>query len=201
MSQVAAREPVYRLRTLPKDLGVALVVVVALALGLALRLQTERQTRTFADAESQFRLDYPARWTSDAAPPDALFRATDPATASAFKSTLTVETRGLDTQSPPTVQTLIDRRVLQHGELTGFHFLDETDATVGGAKGARLDFAYVAQPIDAPRRAALPVVVRACEYILVGKERTYYLTLAAPEGEFAAASAEFDRLLRTVQVP
>ena len=99
------------------------------------------------------------------------------------------------------MQTLIDRRVVQRGALTAFHFLDERDATVNGAKGARLDYAYVAQPLDAPRRAALPVVVRAREYLLVGKERTYYLTLAAPENEFAAASGQFERMLQTVQVP
>jgi hypothetical protein len=114
---------------------------------------------------------------------------------------MTVESRGLDTKSPPTVQTLIDRRVIQRGDLTGFHFLDEHDTTVNGAKGAWLDYAYVVQPLDAPRRVSLPVVVRAREYILVGKERTYYLTMAAPQNDFDSAIGQLDRMLQTVQVP
>lgn len=200
MAQTANPVPIYQLRTRPKDIGVALVVLVALALGLGLRFQTERQTRAYADPNSPLRLSYPARWVAGTTP-DGLFQATDPATDSTFKTTLTVESRGLDPASPPTVQTLIDRRVMQQGALTGFHFLDEADATVNGAKGARLDYAYVAQPLDTPRRAALPVVVRAREYILVGRDRVYYLTLVAPQDDFADASGQFDRILQTAQVP
>lgn len=200
MEQTTAPAPIYRLRTRPKDLGVALVLVVALALGLALRLQTERQTRAYADPDSPLRFAYPARWSADTTA-DGLFRAIDPATESIVKTTLTAESRGLDPASPPTVQALIDRRVEQRGALTGFTFLGEVDTTVNGAKGARLDYAYVAQPLDTLRRAALPVVVRAREYILVGRDRVYYLTVVAPQETYDEASGQFDRILQTVQVP
>lgn len=200
MAQIANPVPVYPLRTRPKDLGVALVVVVALALGLLLRLQTERQTRAYADPESPLRLNYPARWGAGATTA-GLFQATDPATDSTFKTTLTAESRGLDLTSPPTVQSLVDRRVGQHGALTGFHFLEEGEATVNGTKGSWIEYAHVVQPIDTPRSAALPVVVRVREYILVGRERVYYLTLAAPEGAFADASGQFARILQTAEVP
>jgi hypothetical protein len=131
---------------------------------------------------------------------DVLLKVEDPQTDSAFKTALTVESRELDPQSPPTLQTLLDRRVEQRGALTGYHFLANTETTVGGLKAMQLQYAYVVQPIDEPRRASLPVVVRAREYIVVTQDRTYYITLAAPENEFERASARFDRILQTVQV-
>jgi hypothetical protein len=57
------------------------------------------------------------------------------------------------------------------------------------------------QPIDQPRRVSLPVVVVAREYIIVGKDRVYYITVAAPEEEFATASAQLDGILKTVNIP
>ena len=102
--------------------------------------------------------------------------------------------------SPPTLQQLTDRRVAQRGALTGYHFLSSTPATVGGAKATRVEYAFVAQPIDQPRRASLPVVVQAIEYIVLGKANAYYLTLAAPENDFENAQAQMDQILKTVTV-
>jgi hypothetical protein len=45
------------------------------------------------------------------------------------------------------------------------------------------------------------VVVEAREYIIVGQDRVYYITVAAPEQEFAAASARLDEIIRTVNLP
>jgi hypothetical protein len=191
---------VYELRTLPKDLGVALVVLVALALGWLLFLRTDGRTKLYQSADTPFRASYPASWIDAQSLQDVLLKVEDPQTVSAFKTTLTVESRELDPQSPPTLQTLLDRRVQQHGGLTGYHFLSNSDALVGGERAVQLQYAYVVQPIDEPRRASLPVVVRAREYIVVTKDRTYYITLAAPEGEFERASARFDQVLQTVQV-
>jgi hypothetical protein len=131
---------------------------------------------------------------------DVLLKVEDPFTDSAYKTAMTVESREIDPASPPTLQALIDRRVEQRGQLTGYHFLSNSDATVGGAQGARVEYAYVVQPIDQPRRASLPVVVRAREYIVAGADRTYYITLAAPENAFDAASARFERAIQTVQL-
>ena len=57
------------------------------------------------------------------------------------------------------------------------------------------------QPIDQPRRVSLPVVVAAREYIIVGQDRVYYITVAAPEEEFDTASAQLDGILKTVDIP
>jgi hypothetical protein len=192
--------PVYRVRMLPKDLGVALVVLVALLLGLGMRYQVEGRAKQFQDPNSPFRISYPAGWGFADSLQGVLLKVEDPNTDSAFKTALTIESRELDPASPPTIQTLIDRRVAQRSELTGYHFLANADATVGGAKSALLEYAYVVQPIDQPRRASLPVVVQAREYIIVGNDRTYYVTLNAPENAFADASAKFERTIKTVQL-
>jgi hypothetical protein len=84
--------------------------------------------------------------------------------------------------------------------LTGYHFLGDGEATVGGAKAMQLEYAYVTQPIDEARRSSLPVVVRAREYIVVTQDRTYYITLAAPENEFERASQRFDQMIASVQL-
>ena len=196
-----SEEPnIYQLRTLPKDVGVVLAVLVALALGWLLFLRVDGRTKLYQSADTPLRIAYPATWVDSQSLQDVLLKVEDPRADSAFKTTLTVESRELDPQSPPTLQTLLDRRVDQHSQLAGYHFLANNEATVGGAKAMRLEYAYVVQPIDEPRRASLPVVVRAREYIVVAKDRTYYITLAAPENEFERASAQFDRVLQTVQV-
>ncbi len=46
-----------------------------------------------------------------------------------------------------------------------------------------------------PDRAAWPFMA-----VSAAIHFAYYITLAAPEGEFAAASAQFDRMLQTVRV-
>lgn len=200
MSQARDLQPIYRVRMLPKDLGVALVVLVALVAGWLLLTRTESRTMTFASPDSPFRMAYPAGWVSAQSLQDALLKVENPATDSTFKTMLTVIDRELDPQNPPTIQTLMDRRVEQQAALTGYHFLAEREATVGGAKAMELEYAYVVQPIDQPRRAALPVVVHAREYVIVTTSRVYYITLAAPESDFERASAQFDSTLQTVQV-
>lgn len=200
--QVVARRPYQPVRMLPQDLGVALVVLLALTLGGLLRVRVDGNTAVYQDQNSPLRLSYPAHWISAAAAPapDGPWQAQDPRTASAFKTTLTAESRELDPGNPPTLQMLIDRRIAQQGESLGYRLLSNTEATVGGAKAARLDYAYVVQPIDAPRRYALPVVVQAREYIVVARDRTYYITLAAPQDEFADAAARFDQIIEKARV-
>lgn len=200
MSRTVERGVFYPVRMLPKDLGVALVVLVALALGGILRYQVDGGTRTFQDPDSPFRITYPATWAGAGSLQDTLLRVEDPRTDSTFKTALTVEGQGLDPASPPTLQTIVDRRIAGHEALTAYRLLENTEATVGGARGARIDYAYVVQPIDVPGRASLPVVVRAREYVVVTRERTYYITLAAPEREYADALARFEGIIEKVQV-
>lgn len=192
---------VYGQRYARKDIGVAIVVFIALAIGLFLRMQTTTRATTFQDQSTGFRITYPATWGSVESLQAALLKVENPRTDSAFKTSLTVESRDLDPASPPTLQDLVDRRVAQRGTLTGYHFLSSNPAMVGNAKAMRQEYAYTVQPIDQPRRASLPVVVHAIEYVVLAKDSAYYITLAAPENEFDGARAEFEQIIQTVQLP
>lgn len=192
---------IYGQRFLRKDVGVAIVVFVALALGLLLRMQSTNRTTVFVDKDTSFGLAYPVTWGSTESLQTALLKVEDPQTDSAYKTNLSVEARDLDPSSPPTLQQLVDRRVAQRGALTAYHFLSNSPAMVGGAKAERIEYAYSVQTIDQPRRASLPVIVHALEYIVVGKASVFYIALAAPENEFAKARAQMDQILQTVKVP
>lgn len=192
--------PTYRLRMRPKDLGVALVAALFLLGGLALMLSTTGRTTTFQDEASPLRLEYPASWITADSLQAATLRAVDPTTPGGLKTSLTVEQRELDPADPPTLQTLLDRRVEQRQQLASYQFLDEAEAEVGGARAMVSEYAYVVQPIDEARRASLPVVVRAREYIVVAGDQSYYLTLATPEGQYAQARRQFDRIIASTVV-
>jgi hypothetical protein len=187
--------------TLPKDLGVALVTLVALGLGWLLMMQTEGRTRPYAEPDAGIRLAYPATWISVESLQDLLLKVEDPQTASAFKTALSVERRDLDPASPPTLQTLLDRRVQEHAQLTGYHLLADNETSMAGQRAILIEYAYVVQPIDTPRRASLPVVVHAREYLVIAKARSYYVTLAAPDPSFDQASAQFDRIVQSIVLP
>jgi hypothetical protein len=193
--------PVYRMRAGPKDVGVALVVVIALGLGWLLMAQTEGRTRAYAEPDAGLRLAYPAGWISVDSLQDVLLKVEDPQAESAFKTSLSVERRDLDPADPPTLQTLLDRRVQDRGQLTGYHLLADDEATVAGQRAIMLEYAYVVQPIDTPRRASLPAVVHAREYLIVTKDRSYYVTLAAPADAFAAAAQQFEQIVGSIQLP
>lgn len=200
MTTAAEAERVHVFYTLRKDVGVAIVVLIALALGWLLRVQVESRTKVFQDSGTKFQIAYPATWGSADSLQDVLLKVEDPRTDSAYKTNLTVQARGIDPESVPTLQQLVDRRVSQHGALTGYHFLSADPATVGGAKAMRQEYAYVVQPIDEPRRASLPVVVHAVEYILIARENVFYITLVAPETEFTDANTQLSKSMETVQV-
>ena len=200
MTQATTVQDVREFRTLPKDIGVALVVIVALALGLALRYSLESRTATYQDKNFPFSISYPATWTNVAANKNLLLDVENPRSAGAFKTTLEVDARGLDPSSPVTLQQLVDRRVQDNSKLTAYHLISTREDTVGGAKANRVEYAYVVQPIDQARRASLPVVVHAVNYVVVTKANVYYITLAAPDEEYADASAQFDQIIRTVKV-
>jgi hypothetical protein len=201
MLSQADSERLYRMRTLPKDLGVAIVVVVSLGLGWLLMAQTQGRARAYAEPDSAFQIAYPASWVGADTLQDLLLKVEDPQTDSTFKTALSVERRDLDPAAPPTMQALLDRRVLERAQLTGYHLLADGEELVAGARAIRLEYAYVVQPIDTPRRASLPVVVQARDYIFVTKDRSYYVSLAAPAGSYAQASAQFDRIIGSIRLP
>ncbi len=200
MSQATVAQEIREFRTLPKDIGVALVVLVALALGLVLRSTLESRTTTFQDKNTPLSISYPATWSNVAANKNLLLDVEDPRSAGAFKTELQVDARGLDLSSPPTLQQLVDRRVQENSKLTAYHLIATGEDTVGGARANRLEYAYVVQPIDQPRRASLPVVVHAVNYVVVTRDNVFYITLNAPEQEFADANAQLSQILRTVKV-
>ncbi|MBI5878596.1 MAG: hypothetical protein HZB53_13185 [Chloroflexi bacterium] len=183
-----------------KDVGVALVLLAALAVGWVLRMSVENRTAVFQDQATGFTVTYPATWGSTESLRQVMLKVENPATESAFKASLVVDRRGLDTQNPPTLQQLVDRRVAQQGTLTAYHLLSTADATVSGLKSMRQEYAYVVQPIDQARRASVPVVVHAIEYVVIGKDSAYYITLAVPEDEAAGASPLMDSIIRSVKV-
>jgi hypothetical protein len=193
----AQRAPGWLLR---QDVAIALVVLVALALAGLLRLRVEGATATYREPDSPFSIAYPATWSVVEPPAGMLLQAENPRADSAFKTTLTVERRDIDTAAPPTLQTLIDRRIAQRGELTAFTLLANEEATVDGLRGARLDYAYVARPIEGPRRSAVPVVVRVREYVVVAADRAYSIGLAAPEDGADEAFARFERTIEEAKV-
>ena len=165
----------YRVRMRPKDVGVAAVVLVALALGWLLRVQSEGRVKLYQDANSPFRIAYPASWGVADSLQDVMLKVADPQTDSTFKTNLTVESREIDPANPPNLQTLLDRRVEQRAALTGYHFVSNAQVTISGVNSMLFEYAYVIQPIDQPRRPSLPVVVQAREYIVAAKDRTFYI--------------------------
>lgn len=199
MAQATRAEPA-PMQLRPKDLGVALIATLCLLGGWLLMQATTTRTTTFASDVAPLRLSYPAGWVQQAPPENILLSVSNPATPSAFKTTITVENRPIDPASPPTLQTLLDRRVEERQQLVGYHFLQDREAEVDGTRALVSDFAYVVQPIDEPRRASVPVVVEAREYIIVTADQSYYVTLAAPETNFADASRLFDQVVASLKV-
>ncbi|EFO80154.1 hypothetical protein OSCT_1956 [Oscillochloris trichoides DG-6] len=192
---------IYRPSLLPKDLGVALVVLVALALGWLLMFQTQNRTRTFHEADGGIQMLYPATWNSVDSLQDLLIKLEDPLTDSAFKTTLSIERRDLDPANPPTLQTLLDRRIEDRTLLTGYHLLADSETSLDGERAIMLEYAYVVQPIDTPRRASLPVVVHARDYLVIAQDRAYIITMAAPADAFSQVSPVFTRVAASIQLP
>lgn len=196
----ATTSPYRGFRVWNKDLGVAIVVGIALLLGYLLSQVVINRTKVYAEPDSPFQLEYPARWTNAESLQEVLLKIEDPAAASAFKTNFMVEARDLDPSAPPDMQTLVNRRVDQKSQLTAYHFINNTQTTVGGMPAQELEYTYVVQPIDTPRRASLPVVVVARDYIVLTPTRAYYMTLAAPESEVDYANARLDRILASVKL-
>ncbi|NTV64802.1 MAG: hypothetical protein HGA65_14915 [Oscillochloris sp.] len=192
---------IYRPSHLPKDLGVALVVLLALGLGWLLMTQTTGRTRSYAESDGGISLAYPAGWITVDSLQDVLLKVEDPQAVSTFKTTLSIERRDLDVSNPPTLQALLDRRVEDRSLLTGYHLLADGETPLANQRAILLEYAYVVQPIDTPRRASLPVVVKAREYLVIAGDRSYVITLAASEAAFEQARSAFERIARSVTLP
>lgn len=200
MIKTAEGQTFWGQRYLRRDLGVLIVVGLALLLGWLLREQVTTRMKTFQDDGSPLRVAYPARWVESPSLQDVTMKVMDPFSDSSFKTTLTVETRELDPASPPTLQALMDRRIDQRSSLTGYYFISNEETTVDGQKAMNYTYAYVVQPVDQPRRVSLPVVVVTRETIVLGKDRSYYVTVAAPSNEFESSASTVQRIIQSVKV-
>ncbi len=191
----------YQMRYLRKDVGVAVVAAIGLLIGFLLFNLENVSSVTFKAQDMPFSIAYPSGWVNtESLLEQPLLKVQDPTTPSGFKSTLTVDMRELDPAAPPTLQQLLDQRVEERGSLTAYHFIGNKETAVGGEKAMQYDYAYVVQPLDQPRRASTPVVVIAREYIVVAKDRTYYITLATPEDEQIRIGSKFEQIVNSVRL-
>jgi hypothetical protein len=191
----------YPMRYLRKDVGVAIVAGVCLLIGFLIMNWATTRTNAFQSQDVPFSVSYPAAWITAESLMDApLMKVEDPLARSAFKTSMTVESRELDPAAPPTLQELLDRRVRDRSSLPGYHFLANNESTVDGQKAIRYEYAYTAQPIDEPYRASLPVVVVAQEYVVISPDRTYYITFAVPENEVDLNLPRIERVIQSVKL-
>jgi hypothetical protein len=200
-AQTSPDDGLHGIRYLRKDIGVGIVVALFLLTGFLIGQFTIARTQTFAPADDPFRISYPTGWVQ--APTlidDALLKVQNPVTDSAVKTTLTVESRDIDAVAPPTLQDMLDRRIEQRQALTGYHFLSNKETSVDGEKAMQYNYTYVVQPADEPRRASLPVVTIAREYIVMTKDKVYYISLAAPENAAGRAIDQVESVIQTVQL-
>lgn len=188
-----------RLRLTPIDLGVALLVLVALAGGLLLRGQIANRLATFASSDVPVQFSYPADWREVGTLQDALLNVEDSFVESPAKTTLTVQAQDLDPAAPPTLEELTNRRIDDRSTLLGYHFLASGPTQVAGSDGTLIEYAYVMQPIDEPRRPSMPVVMTARDYVVVNNNRSYYFSIAAPESDADRAQATMAQIIQSVQ--
>jgi hypothetical protein len=200
MARIEPTEQIYDLRLRPKDLGVALVAALCLLGGWLLMQSTLNQSRNYAHELTPLRFSYPARWVEADSPENVLLTLRNPVTPSTFKTTISIENRPIDPASPPSLQTLLDRRIEQRQQLLGYQFITDREGELGGARALVSEYAYVVQPIDEARREALPVVVRAREYIVITADQSYYFSLVAPETVYNTEQRQFERLVASARV-
>lgn len=196
----ATTDEIYDLRLRPKDLGVALIAILCLFGGWLLMESVTTRTQSYQDEITPLRFDYPAGWVQVPSAENILLTIANPATPSAFKTVISIENRPIDPASPPSLQTLLDRRVEQRQTLPSYHFLSDGEAEVDGVRALVSEYAFVNQPINEARRASLPVVVEAREYIIVTADQSYYVTLAAPADQYDQARRQFDQMIARMVV-
>lgn len=201
MARNAQRMNLDRLHLTPIDVGVALLVLVALGLGLVVRGQIADRTARFQIENEPLQFNYPADWREVGSLQDVLLNVEDSFVDSTVKTTLTVAAQDLDPAAAPSLEELVSRRIDDRSTLTGYHFLSSGPADVAGNKAELIEYAYVAQPIDEPRRPSLPVVVTAREYVVVKNNRSYYFTIAAPEMASERSQTTLEHVIGSVRIP
>lgn len=192
-----------RLRLTPIDLMVALMLAAALALGLVVRGQVANRFVAFQspDPTIPLQFSYPADWREVGTLQDVLLNVEDSFVESPVKTMLTVQSQELDPAAPPALEELVNRQIEDRSALTGYHFLSSAPAKIAGNDGTLIEYAYVMQPIDEPRRPSLPVVMAAREYVVVKANRSYYFSMAAPTSDAERAQTTMNQVIESVRIP
>ncbi|MBM4425123.1 MAG: hypothetical protein FJ030_17375 [Chloroflexi bacterium] len=185
------------------DALVALVVATALVGAFIFKQSLSAQTTPVADPNSGFALSLPSHWTiNDDLPLDTFISAYNSRADSVYKSAIIGQSFLLDPDNPIDLDTIVDRLVERHGEeLLGYHLLDIQSLAVAGAEARRIDYAFVAQPIDDPFMASPPVVVLAADVVIYTPAEYWVLTLSADEKIAAKEQNDFERIVESVSLP
>jgi hypothetical protein len=185
---------------------VLLVVLGALLLGWLLKNSIGGST---AAAESDgLSLRYPGSWVletgrgEEGAP---LVEAMDLRSGSSFPTTVRVEQLAVDDfpqvsgeENEPIA--IANAWGFQRAmELDNYQGLNTELVQVDGHPGASVDYAYVETPAPTGLQQALPVVVRATDYLIPVGDQVYILTLAVDATRFEEASTTFDSILQSVR--
>jgi hypothetical protein len=182
---------------------VVAVVAIALLAGWLLKSWVESRTTTFSN--SDLTLSYPATWLRELGEPEqgVLFAAQDVRSGSLYATHLSVWVADALPQVrqenvDPTLSAVTAWTFQRGQELEGYRVLGTAAVQVDGIDGARIDYAYVSDPIASPYRKALPVVVEAVDYLLPYQGKLYVITLAADASRFEPEAGQFEALLRRV---
>ena len=179
-------------------LAVLMVALVALLLGWALKTSVESRSSQFTALGGALSLRYPAAWVVSKGDEDTLLVVSDPHAHSSFDPTLIVHVRTL-----PEGQRLIDvatswalgrARVLRE-----FHDLGSEETTLGGKPAVRLNSAQVADPPRGVGMAALPIVVRGADTIVI-QGNQYLVFSAASEAVAGELDPRFAAILSSVKL-
>lgn len=193
-------QQIWRVRMLPKDLGVVITLLIAFAFALLLRVQSQSQATTFAAQDLPFQIDYPSTWMETSSLQDALLKVQDPLSSSTFKTTLLVESRDLDPSAAITLNDLVNRRIEERSTQTGYHLMDTEEIKIDGADAQYVDYAYIVQPIDEPRRPSLPIVVSARDYVIIAGDISYYVTTLVDANQADQTSGSFDQIINSIRL-
>jgi hypothetical protein len=186
------------------DVLVAVVIVAALIGGYVYRQSLYTATTRVTDSFSGFSISIPSHWSVNQAnaDDDTFISASNPQADSLYKSSVSGKSFAIDTESPATIDEIVDRLIQQHGdELLGFHLLDDQSTTVAGGPSRAVRYAYVTRPIDDPFSDAPPVVVIATDYVIYTSSEYWIITLTADEKIADDEQKDFDNIISSISLP
>jgi hypothetical protein len=186
------------------DVLVAIVILAALIGGYVYRQSLYTATTRVTDSFSGFSISIPSQWSVNQAnvDDDTFISASNPQAASLYKSSVSGKSFAIDTESPATIDDIVDRLIQQHGdELLGFHLLDDQPTTIDGVSSRAVRYAYVTRPIDDPFSDAPPVVVIATDYIIYTSSEYWIITVTVDEKIADDEQTDFEHIIGSITLP